>query len=219
MTETDSTPLQQEYSEKIQNNGAIMFIGSNNRSDFDTHSETHYDYLIEQGLKPEHVFLDVGCGACRTAQKIVPYLHKNNYYGVDRMPELIEFGLNEVFDEQTVFGKNPKFSVNSEFNLDFVDKPVDYVWCQSLMSHLDEHDIKKCLNNIKRLCHDNTRIYFTYFQRQGQERHQNINSNSKVDIQYDKKVMDNIVSECGYTKIFNNAFGHPRGQWMYICKV
>ena len=176
MTETDSTPLQQEYSEKIQNNGAIMFIGSNNRSDFDTHSETHYDYLIE-------------------------------------------FGLNEVFDEQTIFGKNPKFSVNSEFNLDFVDKPVDYVWCQSLMSHLDEHDIKKCLNNIKRQCHDNTRIYFTYFQRQGQERHQNINSNSKVDIQYDKKVMDNIVSECGYTKIFNNAFGHPRGQWMYICKV
>ena len=108
MTETESTPLQQEYSKKIENNGAIMFIGSNNRSDFDIHSDTHYNYLIEQGLQPEHVFLDVGCGACRTAQKVVPYLHAGNYYGLDRMPELIEYGLNEIFEESTVFDKSPK---------------------------------------------------------------------------------------------------------------
>jgi ubiquinone/menaquinone biosynthesis C-methylase UbiE len=211
--------LQEEYSKTIESSGAISFIGSNNRTNFDEHSETHYSYLIEQGLKPEHVFLDVGCGACRTAQKVVPYLDESNYYGLDRMPELIEFGLNDVFDEQTVFSKKPTFSVNSEFNIDFVNKPVDYVWCQSLMSHLDENDIKKCLNNIKRVCHDNTRIYFTYFQKPGKLREDNEDSNSKVDIKYDRKVMDSIVNECGYTKIFNNSFGHPRGQWMYICKV
>jgi ubiquinone/menaquinone biosynthesis C-methylase UbiE len=219
MTETESTPLQQEYSKKIENNGAIMFIGSNNRSDFDIHSDTHYNYLLEQGLQPEHVFLDVGCGACRTAQKVVPYLHAGNYYGLDRMPELIEYGLNEIFEESTVFDKSPKFSVNSEFNVDFVDKPVDFIWCQSLMSHLDEHDIKKCLNSVKRVCHENTKVYFTYFQKSGIIREDTTRSNSKVDIQYDKTVMDDIVSESGYTKIFNNSFGHPRGQWMYICKV
>ena len=196
-----------------------MFVGSNNRADFNEHSDTHYNYLIEQGLKPEHIFLDVGCGACRTAQKIVPYLHENNYYGIDRMPELIEFGLNEVFDHKTVITKQPKFSVNSEFDLSFVDKPIDYVWCQSLMSHLDITDIQKCLSNIKNISTQNTKIYFTYFQQHGKSRDDNADSHSKKDIQYDKKVMDDIVSEVGLTKIFNGTIGHPRGQWMYICKV
>lgn len=216
---TDIDALQLEYSKKIENNGAIVFVGSNDRSNFDKHSEIHYNYLLEQGLQPEHVFLDVGCGACRTAQRIVPYLNPNNYYGLDRMPELIEYGLNEVFEHETVITKQPKFSVNSEFNLDFVDKEVDYVWCQSLMSHLNITDIQKCLSNIKNISNDNTKIYFTYFQQHGKSRDDNADSHSKKDIQYDKKVMDDIVSEVGLTKIFNGTIGHPRGQWMYICKV
>jgi|TARA_R110001592_G_scaffold6301_1_gene33908 SAM-dependent methyltransferase len=219
---TDTTGLQKEYSQKIQSAGAMSFIGSNNRNNFDEHSQTHFTYLTEQGLKPEHAFLDVGCGACRTAQKIVPYLNANHYFGLDRMPELIEFGLNEIFDESTVLDKQPKFSVNSEFNVDFVGRKVDYIWCQSLMSHLDESDIKKCLNNLKNVCHENTKVYFTYFMNRGKDREQareNYKSDSKIDLQYDKKVMDDIVSEVGYTKIFNGTIGHPRGQWMYICKI
>ena len=50
MTETD--PLQKEYSKKIEDNGEIMFIGSNNRDNFNEHAETHFTYLIEQGLTP-----------------------------------------------------------------------------------------------------------------------------------------------------------------------
>ena len=60
MTETD--PLQKEYSKKIEDNGEIMFIGSNNRDNFNEHAETHFTYLIEQGLTPSMVVLDVGCG-------------------------------------------------------------------------------------------------------------------------------------------------------------
>lgn len=216
---TDTTALQKEYSKKIQKNGAILFVGSNNRKNFDEHSKIHHRYLLEQGLKPEHVFLDVGCGACRTAQNIVPYLNANNYYGIDRMPELIEYGLNEVFDHNVVLTKQPKFSVNSDFNLGFVDKPVDYVWCQSLMSHLNISDIQKCLTNIKNISNENTKIYFTYFQQRGKFRDEDADSNSKIDIEYDYRVMDDIVSEVGLNKIFNGTIGHPRGQWMYICKV
>ena len=38
---TDSNPLQAEYSGKIESNGALEFIGSNNRNNFDEHSQTH----------------------------------------------------------------------------------------------------------------------------------------------------------------------------------
>ena len=212
-------PLQKEYSKKIQDNGEIMFIGSNNRDNFYEHAETHFTYLKEQGIQPQNTLLDVGCGALRTGCKLIPFLNSENYYGIDRMPELIEFGLNDILDQDTVFEKKPKFSVNTNFNLDFVDKKMDYVWCQSLMSHLDEGDIKLCLNNIKNVCNENTKIYFTYFQQDGQERTKNKPSHSKIDIRYDQKVMDDIVHEVGLKKIFNGTIGHPRGQWMYICKV
>ena len=217
MTETD--PLQKEYSKKIEDNGEIMFIGSNNRDNFNAHAETHFTYLIEQGLTPSMVVLDVGCGALRTGSKLVPYLDANNYFGIDRMPELIEFGLNEVLEKDVVFEKNPTFSVNSVFDLKFMNKKADIVWCQSLMSHLDEKDIKLCLNNVKNICKEETKIYFTYFQQDGQDRNQNKPSHSKIDIKYDQKVMDEIVHEVGLKKIFNGTIGHPRGQWMYICRI
>jgi SAM-dependent methyltransferase len=215
----DNTSLQQEYSDKIKKNGAIKFVGSHNRHDFDSHSETHYTYLLDQGLLSNHKFLDVGCGALRTGAKIIPYLEHGNYYGLDRMPELIEYGLNDVLPEQLVFSKAPKFSVNDNFDLSFVKQKVDFVWCQSLMSHLDENDINRCLKNIKSVCNENTKIYFTYFQQRGLERGSTEQSHSKKDIRYSSIVMDDIVREAGLVKIFNGTIGHPRGQWMYISKV
>jgi|TARA_R110001592_G_scaffold1063_12_gene6398 SAM-dependent methyltransferase len=214
-------PIQEEYSETIQRNGAIQFIGSNNRDQFDEMGQEHYDFLIEKGLQSNNVFLDVGCGAIRTGQHIIPFLNPNNYFGIDRMPELIEFGLNEVLDKEVIFHKGPKFSVNNNFDCSFVDKPIDIVWCQSLMSHLTEKDIKLCLNNVKETLAPRGKIYFTYFQKGGMSREDSRNqqTHSKKDLQYNQKVMDQIVNECGLQTEFNGRIGHPRGQWMYICKV
>ena len=213
--------IQEEYSEQIQRDGAIKFVGSTNRTQFNEMGKGHFDYLIHKKLKPHHVFLDVGCGGLRTGQYIIEYLNNNNYFGLDRMPELIEFGLNNVLSAETVFEKQPKFSVNNNFNCDFVDKPVDVAWCQSLISHLSIKETKRCLKNIKNKMALNGDIYFTYFQMDGLEREiaQKQKSNSKKDLYYSKETMDEIVKECGLKKIYNGIVGHPRGQWMYICKV
>jgi|TARA_B100001093_G_scaffold454446_1_gene463784 SAM-dependent methyltransferase len=213
--------IQDEYSETIQRNGAIQFIGSNNRDQFDEMGQEHYEYLIENGLQSHHVFLDIGCGAMRTGQHIIPFLNPNNYFGIDRMPELIEFGLNEVLGSEMVFHKGPKFSVNDNFDCSFVDKPVDIIWCQSLMSHLNEHDIKTCLNKSKEKLALGGKIYFTYFQKGSMSREDSKDqqSHSKKDLEYSQNVMNQIVNECGLKTEFNGRIGHPRGQWMYICKV
>ena len=211
--------LQEEYSSTIKRDGAVKFVGSYSISDFHSHSKIHFNYLKEQGLQPHHKFLDVGCGALRTGSTVIPYLQKGNYYGLDRMPELIEYGLNEVLQKEMVFDKSPNISVNEHFDFSFVNCKVDYVWCQSLMSHLNEYDIKTCLNNIKNVCHSDTQIYFTYFQMAGLERSKTEESHSKVDIMYDANVMDDIVKEVGLNKVFNGEIHHPRQQWMYICKV
>ena len=100
---------QEQYLDNITRNGAIKFVGSESRHDFDLMGKDHFDYLIYHGLKPNHTFFDVGCGALRTGQHIIPYLNSGNYFGLDRMPELIEYGLNEVLTPEIVFEKEPKF--------------------------------------------------------------------------------------------------------------
>jgi|TARA_B100001094_G_scaffold333063_1_gene408263 SAM-dependent methyltransferase len=212
---------QEQYLDKISRDGAIKFVGSQNKIDFYLMGKEHFNYLKYHGLKPDHVFFDVGCGALRTGQHIIPYLDSDNYFGLDRMPELIEYGLNEVLTPEIVFERNPKFSVNNIFNCTFVDKPVNFAWCQSLMSHLGIADIKQCLRNVKETLAPNGRIYFTYFQLEGldEELANNQTTHSKEDLFYSEQHMNKIVASCGLTPLFNGPVGHPRGQWMYICKA
>lgn len=212
--------IQEEYTTSINRDGAIKFVGSSNKKDFDSMGHEHFNYLQFHKLKPHHVFFDVGCGALRTGQYVIPYLNPGNYYGLDRMPELIEYGLNEVLTPDIVFHNKPKFSVNNEFNCNFIDKQVDYVWCQSLMSHLSTADIKDCLNKISEKLSPSGRIFFTYFQMEGLKESVSDaqKSHSKEDLFYSEEYMDKIVASCNLKKIYNNPVGHPRGQWMYICR-
>jgi len=212
---------QEQYIDKISRDGAIEFVGSESRLDFDLMGKDHFDYLQYHGLKTHHIFFDVGCGALRTGQYVIPYLESGNYFGLDRMPELIEYGLNDVLTPEIVFEKNPKFSVNNIFNCTFVDKPVDFAWCQSLMSHLSLIDIKHCLKNVKETLSPNGKIYFTYFQLEGFDEGEasKQTTHSKQDVFYSEQHMNKIVTSCGLTPLFNGPVGHPRGQWMYICKA
>jgi SAM-dependent methyltransferase len=212
---------QEQYIDKIFRDGAIEFVGSESRLDFDLMGIDHFNYLQHHGLRSHHIFFDVGCGALRTGQYVIPYLESGNYFGLDRMPQLIEYGLNDVLTPEIVFEKHPKFSVNNNFNCTFVDKPVDFAWCQSLMSHLSIADITECLKNVKETLAPNGRIYFTYFQLEGLDEEEAISqdTHSKEDLFYSEQHMDKIVASCGLTKLYNGPVGHPRGQWMYICKV
>jgi len=43
----------------------------------------HFEYLKKKGLKPEHMFLDYGCGVMRLGTFVGKYLNPGNYVGVD----------------------------------------------------------------------------------------------------------------------------------------
>ena len=50
------------------------------------------DFLVGQGLRPDHYFLDVGCGSLRGGVHFIRYLEAGHYYGFDRSPERLEAG-------------------------------------------------------------------------------------------------------------------------------
>ena len=46
--------------------------------------QNDFDFLIDQGLKPHHKFLDVGCGAGRIGYPAMTYLDSGNYFAFDK---------------------------------------------------------------------------------------------------------------------------------------
>lgn len=70
----------------------------------DEMGKLQFDYLIKNGLKPEHKFLDIACGSFRAGRFLIEYLNTNNYYGIDADFEVIEDGkryeINSFIDEK-----------------------------------------------------------------------------------------------------------------------
>ena len=50
------------------------------------------DFLVDQGLMPEHRLLDVGCGALRAGIHLVEYLDPGHYYGIDINETVLDAG-------------------------------------------------------------------------------------------------------------------------------
>ena len=51
-----------------------------------------FEYLRRQGLRPQHLLLDVGCGALRGGIHFVRYLEESHYCGIDINASLVEAG-------------------------------------------------------------------------------------------------------------------------------
>src|SRR3954451_12572005 len=47
------------------------------------------EFLLGQGLQPDHDFLDVGCGALRAGIQLLPYLEPGRYCGMDASADIL----------------------------------------------------------------------------------------------------------------------------------
>ena len=50
-------------------------------------------FLVTNGLKLTHKFIDIGGGSLRLGQYIIPFLESGNYYGLESENLLVECGI------------------------------------------------------------------------------------------------------------------------------
>ena len=50
---------------------------------WDQIGQLQFDFLVANGLRPEHKLLDIGCGSLRGGVKFVRYLQSGHYFGTD----------------------------------------------------------------------------------------------------------------------------------------
>lgn len=66
-----------------------------------------FDFLIKQGLKPDHSVLDIGCGTLLAGIPLIKYLNKGLYVGIDSRVDVINEAEHEAA-EHNLLHKEPQ---------------------------------------------------------------------------------------------------------------
>lgn len=119
-------------------------------------------FLRSEGLLPHHNFLDVGCGALRAGVKLVPYLERGRYFGIDVSASLIEAGKGEL----ALVGcadRVPDANFRTTGSFDIGGFPqFDVAIAQSVFTHLPIAQFTACLSAMKPHF-DRGRLFATFF--------------------------------------------------------
>jgi SAM-dependent methyltransferase len=104
---------------------------------------------VEEGLEPQHRFLDIGCGALRAGYWIMHFLNAGCYFGLEPNREMVEAGIEHILDEGQVEEKLPVFTHNSEFDFGAFDEVFDVMLARSIWTHASKQQISQMLAGFR----------------------------------------------------------------------
>jgi len=122
-----------------------------------------FNFLVARGLRPEHRFVDVGCGALRGGIHFVAYLAPGHYHGLDINQSLIDAGRLEL-SKARLDHRHAKLLVNDRFDLSPFGTKFDYGLALSVFTHIPFDSIVRCLSRVRDVLAPQGRFFATFFQ-------------------------------------------------------
>jgi len=169
------------------------------------------DFLINRGLRPEHVLLDVGCGSLRAGVRLIPYLAAGNYMGVDPNKALLDAGiqveLGRLYQE-----KQPEFLVTDAFEFARLSKRPDFAICQAVFMFLTDDQIKTCFLRLRDVAKSKTVFFATYWQTREPQRLERDVFPYVWHGHTRRQMLE--FGDPHWRSRYIGAWGHPRGQMM-----
>ena len=199
-----------------QGTSGIKILGHRNYvgAKWDEIGRLQFAFMLEQGLKPEHCFLDIGCGALRGGVHFIPYLKPGNYLGLDRESELIDRGLRKEIPAQIAESQKPEFVVSTRFEFSRFSRKPKFSLALSLFTHLAPDDIRQCLRNLGEFVPDGHRFYATFFE--GSSSKNPNRSHSLNHFEYDRGALADFADPSHWRSTYLGDWNHPRGQMMMM---
>jgi len=105
-----------------------------------------FEFLKEQGLKPHHYLLDVGCGTLRGGIPLIEYLDEGHYYGTEVREHVLEEGRSEL-QEAGLADKHPVLVATEDFDVGDETK-FDFLWAFSVLIHLTDELLDVCFAKV-----------------------------------------------------------------------
>lgn len=140
---------------RVQCDGYRSAVGA--AHDWERHGLLQFDFLKQQGLKPAHRLLEIGCGTGRLARKVVPYLDWGNYVGVDISRGAL-VAAREVARVEGWAEQCPQFLDDTHS----VHAAHDYVWAFSVFIHLPAQTMTDVMREARRLMAPGGCFLFSY---------------------------------------------------------
>lgn len=125
------------------------FIGPPQK--YDLLSAMQFTLLTALGMREDHTLLDIGCGSLRGGKLSIAYLLPNHYYGIEPEQWLLEQGIESEIGKDFINLKRPTFSHDRNFTLSAFNQKFDFILAQSIFSHTSQAQIKRCLEEAKKV--------------------------------------------------------------------
>lgn len=192
--------------------GHRAYVGGDGAG-WETIGRLQFRFLVERGLTPDHVLLDIACGALRAGVLLIPYLRPGHYLGVEREALLVERGIEEELGRALNELKQPEFLISERFEFERLSKRPDIAIAQSLFTHLAADDIALCMTNLRRCVAAGARLYATFFE--SARPHANPPaSHPHKPFRYSRAEIERFGTEHGWEVRYIGDWSHPRGQVM-----
>jgi SAM-dependent methyltransferase len=101
------------------------------------------DFLIEQGMQPEHYFVDIGCGSPDTGAAVAGFLHPGRYVGVETKRSQVRAARKQhpPLKEATLLRTR-------SFNLSRLPHWVEFDYGFGWLTHHTPNRIELCLRRV-----------------------------------------------------------------------
>lgn len=125
------------------------------------------DFLVGQGLKPDHRLIDVGCGSLRAGVPLTDYLDAGRYYGIDISADLLEAGYEREIRPAGLAEKLPRDHLHATgaFDLSGFGQEFDFGIAQSVFTHMPIGRLTDCLTAVRPHFAIGGRFFATFFER------------------------------------------------------
>jgi len=197
--------------ERIREMGHRAFVGGD--SVWESIGNLQYKFMLSEGLKPEHILLDLGCGSLRGGRFFIDYLSQGHYLGIDKNIDLIIRGVAEELGIKSFYEKQPLFVISNNFEFYKFSKQPDYIIAQSLFTHLSPGSIIDCLRSLREFVSGSVFFYATFFVVKRYKVNP-LKSDSLDCFYYTKSQLELFTWLTGWKMHYIGDWGHPRGQKM-----
>lgn len=172
-----------------------------------------FNFLLAQGLLPQHYLLDVACGSLRLGVKAIPYLDRGHYLGIEKEATLVRAGLEQELGAALRDAKQPNIVVSDAFEFERLNQQADFAIAQSLFSHFPPALIQQCMQKLKPHLADDGVFFATFFETQVPVRNPSVPHDHGYHA-YTKAEMIGFGTSNGYTVQYIGGWNHPRQQVM-----
>tara|TARA_B110000438_G_C15638292_1_gene574126 strand:+ start:110 stop:781 length:672 start_codon:yes stop_codon:yes gene_type:complete len=116
------------------------------------------NFLKSKGLQPNQKLMDIGCGTLRGGIPLIKYLETGNYFGIEVRNDVLDEGKNEL-KEHDLENKKPQLIAFKEFNEIAISAKLDVMLAFSVLIHMEDSIVEKCLEFVSNNLGDNGVLY------------------------------------------------------------